>query len=55
MNWTEEQERAIKSRDKNLFIMKDSLSIPIKVRSKTKIIEQFTQYQISRIRGGVRI
>lgn len=43
------------SRDKNLFIMKDSLSIPIKVRSKAKIIEQFTQYQISRIRGGIRI
>ena len=39
------------SRDKLSFIMKDNSYYPIKIRKRTKILEKFTQYQISRLRG----
>lgn len=43
------------SKDKELFIMKDGGRYPLKVRGRAKIIEDFTQYQISRIRGSALI
>ena len=38
------------SRDRDLFIMKNGLSVPIRVRGRSKVINDFTQYQIARIR-----
>ena len=43
------------SSDKELFIMKDGGRYPLKVRGRAKIIDDFTQYQISRIRGSAGI
>ena len=40
--------------DKEIFIMNDGLTVPIKVKGRKKIIDEFTQYQISRIRGGMK-
>ncbi len=45
------------TRNKDLFIMEDGYKYPVKIRGRAKIIEQFTQYQISRIRreaGGAK-
>ena len=42
------------SRDKESFIMNDGSSVPIRVRGRIKILTEFTQYQISRVRGGGR-
>ena len=39
------------TKDKDVFIMKDGTYNAIKVRARKKIIDDFTQYQISRIRG----
>ena len=38
------------TRDKDVFIMKDGTYKPIKIREHKKIIDDFIQYQISRIR-----
>ena len=43
------------SRNREVFIMKDGTNIPIRIRGRTKVIDDFTQYQISRIRGGVKL
>ncbi len=43
------------SREKDMFIMQDGSRYALKVRGRAKIISDFTQYQISRIRGGVRL
>ncbi len=42
------------SRNREVFIMSDGTTIPIRIRGSAKVIEAFTQYQISRIRGGVK-
>ena len=42
------------TRDKDVFIMKDSTRYPVRFRGRSKIIELFTQYQILRLRGGIR-
>ncbi len=42
------------SRNRESFIMNDGLTVPIRVRGRAKVISDFTQYQISRIRGGMR-
>ena len=39
------------SRDKDSFIMNDGLRLPIRVRGRAKVLTEFTQYQISRIRS----
>ncbi len=36
-----------------VFIMNDGAVFPIKVRGQSKIISDFSQYQISRMRGGL--
>ncbi|MBQ7577164.1 MAG: response regulator transcription factor [Synergistaceae bacterium] len=41
------------SKDKEVFIMKTGDRYPLRVRGRAKVIEDFTQYQISRLRGGV--
>ncbi|MBQ7221682.1 MAG: response regulator transcription factor [Synergistaceae bacterium] len=38
------------SRDKESFIMNDSLTVPIRVRGRAKVLADFTQYQFSRVR-----
>ena len=43
------------SRDKSSIIMNDGTSYGIKVRGRTEIISEFTQYQISRMRGACRL
>lgn len=39
------------SRDKNMIIMNDGSSYPVRVKERAKIIERFNQYQFSRIRS----
>ena len=39
------------SRDRDIFIMKNNFKIPVRVRERIKIIEKFTQYQISKVRA----
>ncbi len=43
------------SRDKSSIIMNDDTSYGIRVRGRTAIIAEFTQYQISRMRGACRL
>ena len=43
------------SKDKEVFIMKEGRRYPLKVKGRAKVIEDFTQYQISRIRGDMRL
>ena len=39
------------TRDKSAFLMNDGSTLPIRVRGRAKVINDFTQYQFSRIRG----
>lgn len=43
------------SRDRESFIMVDGTRIPIRVRGRAKIIDDFTQYQIARIRREAKL
>ena len=42
------------TRDKDVFIMKDGMRCVIRVRGRAKIIDQFTQYQILRIKSEIQ-
>lgn len=42
------------TRDRDAFIMKDGSQYAMRVRGKNATLASFTQYQIARMRGGVR-
>ena len=41
------------TRDKDVFIMKEGSRHPLRVRCRAKLLDEFTQYQIMRVRGEI--